>query len=96
MTTQNSYRKLEKELSKNGIIYISIRNLTNIDKEVFTTRLNVDDGFGNISVSISQYANPEGQEVLILKVSHNGGQRQDDLRAFIKREENWSEIMTDS
>ena len=46
---------------------------------------------------MSKYINTNGQEVLILKIANNPdvNSTQEVLKVFMKKEESWSEIITD-
>jgi len=47
------------------------------------------------TLSISQYVNPDSQEVLFLKIADDYYHK-DVLKGYIKKEGSWDEIKTDS
>ena len=48
------------------------------------------------TLSISQYVNPDSQEVLFLKIAGDHSSLKDVLKGYIKKEGSWDEIKTDS
>ena len=80
-------------------LYISIRKTSDINKPLFTINLTKEAYWDeNKTMSISQYVNSDGCDVLYVKQANSyvdNGDKYNLLKAYIKKEEIWSEIKAD-
>ena len=82
-------------------LYISVRQIKNLNQEVITIKLSSlgIDWFSFRNISISKYVNVDGHEVLLLKpVKELETKTKTNwmLKAYIKKDDVWSEIESDS
>ena len=79
-------------------MFASIRKISDFNKEVFSIQLPYGYYFSTKTLSISQYINTEGQEALLFKIANNNfdDPTKEELKVFVKKDETWSEIKTDS